>query len=308
MNYPPFFIEKLADAGIDAHALYDGFLPAKYVRANLRKTTTADLVDWLADEGYTTEPVSWHPGLLRLVADGPVGLGTTTAFREGRFYIQDVSSVVPVLALDPRPGQRILDLAAAPGGKTALICELTAGDARVTAVEKSPRRAARLKAFLNLHGIEGVDVVVADGRKKRFHESFDCVLVDAPCSTEGKIAQLDDALATHWTSWKKIKRLATIQKGLIRNGFRHLAAGGRLVYATCSFPEAENEDVVRYVLKHEPGARLVQPRLPPGIPLREGTLPHTFRTHPAEIDGNGGFLTVIEKRITSTKTHLPADI
>lgn len=297
MTYPPFFIEKLADAGIDAPALYGGFLPAKYVRANPRKTTTADLVNWLTDEGYTAEPVPWYPDLQRIASDGPAALGTTTAFRAGHFYLQDISSVVPVFALDPQPGDKILDLAAAPGGKTALIHDLADGKTNITAVEKSPRRAARMKAFLKLHDIENVNVLIADGRKKRFHDAFDRVLVDAPCSTEGKIAQLDAALATHWTNWKKIKALATVQKGLIRNGFRHLAAGGRLVYATCSFPEAENEDVIRYLLKHEPEVRLVEPRLPDGIPLREGTLGHAKRIHPAEINGNGGFLAAIEKRI-----------
>ncbi|MFH1722781.1 MAG: RsmB/NOP family class I SAM-dependent RNA methyltransferase [Candidatus Altiarchaeota archaeon] len=279
MDFPPNFSEKLNEVGIDPIEIYGKFLPPKYVRPNPRKIDLGILRNLLKEWGASIEEVTVRPDIIRVTNPGKIPLGETQEFRSGLFYIQDISSVYPVLSLDPKPAERILDLCAAPGLKTALMYDLTEGKADIIAVEQSLKRKKKLQHLLETYDISSVHVIHSDGRKFRDQGKFDKVLVDAPCSTEGKIAQIEDSIKTHWTSWKKIKGLAKLQKGLILKGFRLLKNGGTLVYSTCSFPRIENEDVVSYLQKKEETAVLEEEK----------------RLNPLDVEGNGGFFAKIKK-------------
>ncbi|MFC2154647.1 RsmB/NOP family class I SAM-dependent RNA methyltransferase [Candidatus Altiarchaeota archaeon] len=294
MEFTPLFVEKLEAVGIDPSKIYGQFMPPKYVRENPRKWKHVDLERFLKSLNISYKRVSWYPKILQL-RGGETGLGRTEEFKSGFFYLQDVSSVLPVLALDPRPSERILDLCAAPGLKTSLMHDLTIGEAYIIAIDISEGRLRKLRQTIKQYGLGGITVVKADGRRYRPPIEYDKVLVDAPCSTEGKIGQFEDSLKTHWSSWKKIKDLTKVQKGLIRNGFRLLKSGGTLVYSTCSFPREENESVVEYLLKKEKNAEVREIEIP-SAPLKQGLIEKTARIDPLKIRGNGGFIAKITKK------------
>ena len=191
----------------------------------------------------------------------------------GRVVLQSVSSVLAGIALDPRPGERVLDLCAAPGGKSALLADLADGDIDLVANDRSRARAHRMRGFLDLLGIRA-SIRVGPGERfdRRQDGSFDRVLVDAPCSGEGRFRRDDPDTYKAWTP-KSAKRLASTQKALLHAAIRLVRPGGVVVYSTCTLGATENESVVRRALdRYGSGPTGVEPSplptsLPPGIPL-----------------------------------------
>ena len=165
---------------------------------------------------------------------------------EGKVAIQDESAGLATLVLDPQPGEMILDLCAAPGGKTAHIFERTEGKAHIVAVDPDPVRADTLKENLTRLGMEGVDVRVQDGREP-LEEAFDRVLVDVPCSSVGLLRRHPDI------RWRRrpehLEAQQALQEQLIRAAARCLKPGGILVYSTCSILPRENIHVVESFLR-----------------------------------------------------------
>jgi 16S rRNA (cytosine967-C5)-methyltransferase len=165
---------------------------------------------------------------------------------EGDFSIQDPSASLTVRLLDPRPGMKILDLCAAPGGKTALLAELCANEAVIVAVDRSPSRLKKIEAALNKLGIGGVALVAGDGREfdpaNRSFGLFDAVLVDAPCSGFGVLSRRADL------RWRRrpedLPDLRVLQGELLQAASRCVRPGGSVVYSTCTIEPEENEQVV----------------------------------------------------------------
>jgi 16S rRNA (cytosine967-C5)-methyltransferase len=160
-------------------------------------------------------------------------------FEAGAFWVQDAAAALPARLLGVRPGERVVDLCAAPGGKTA---QLAAAGASVVAVERDARRAARLRenmARLRL----AVEIVQADAASWAPGERFDAVLLDAPCSATGTIRRHPDV--AHLKSAKDVAGLAEGQRNLLAAAGRLLKPGGRLVYAVCSLQSAEGEAIVQ---------------------------------------------------------------
>lgn len=179
------------------------------------------------------------------------------ATTSGLIYVQNPSSMVPVAVLDPQPGEKVLDLAAAPGSKTLQIAGRmgatglrTAGlTGAITAIDISRKRFFRMQALLHRHGAGFVHTLLADGRRF-FHnhaDSFDRVLLDAPCSTEGRFVA-GDAKTTRYWSERKIHEMAYRQRQLAESAIRCLCPGGTLVYSTCTTAPEENEAVIDWLL------------------------------------------------------------
>lgn len=167
----------------------------------------------------------------------------------GKVYIQNPSSLLAVRVLDPQPEEEVLDLAAAPGGKTIAMAAAMANTGRIAAVEPVKGRFHRLRANLARCGVTNAALYQRDGRGvgKAVPARFDRVLLDAPCSSEARMRWDDPASFKHW-SRRKVKETQRKQKSLLRSAYAALKPGGILVYCTCSFGVEENEAVVQHLL------------------------------------------------------------
>jgi 16S rRNA (cytosine967-C5)-methyltransferase len=210
------------------------------------------------------------------VVPGAFDLEGSAAWERGLAMGQSRASQLVARAVDPRPGERILDLCAAPGAKTSHLAALAGGQARITAVELRPARAATLRALLARMGAEA-EVVEGDAREAEVGEGWDAVLVDPPCTGLGVLSSRPDA---RWRRREEaLAPLTELQSALLARALRLVRPGGRVVYSTCTLIAPENEDVVRgsgAPLDDLAGERpdLAHPRLP-GALL---TLPHRHGT------------------------------
>lgn len=169
----------------------------------------------------------------------------------GSGYSFDPASAVPVLALNPKPHDQILDMCAAPGTKTILIAHITSNTADITANDISRARVLRLQENVERYGV-AARITNVSGRI--IDDTFDKVLVDAPCSGEGMVNKKEKLFA-HWSE-RRVHFLAKKQKKLILNAFRILNNGGTLVYSTCTFAPEENEGVMQCLLDRNSNAVL----------------------------------------------------
>lgn len=176
-------------------------------------------------------------------------IGQNEMFRSGIFTIQDESAALPCILLGPKPGERVLDLCAAPGGKTTHIAELMKNEGEVLAVDKYEIKLSFIKAACERLGLKNVKLLVADSSIME-HEPVDRVLVDAPCSGLGVLTKKPDL------KWKRdvsdVVKLAKLQGELLENAARFVKPGGVLVYSTCTTEPEENQEVVKQFLANHP--------------------------------------------------------
>ncbi|MBV8971190.1 MAG: methyltransferase domain-containing protein [Sphingomonadaceae bacterium] len=225
------------------------------------------------------------------LAPGHVRLGQRAAipdlpgFAEGAWWVQDLAASLPARLLGARPGEHVLDLCAAPGGKTL---QLAAAGAAVTALDVSEPRLDRLRENLARTRLVA-EVVAADALAWQPDAPFDAVLLDAPCSASGIFRRHPDVL--HLKGGRDLAPLTALQAALIVRAADWLRPGGRLVFSTCSLERAEGEDQLAAALARRPDLRLdpvYADELPPGFTPRDGTvrvLPGTL----AERGGVDGF-------------------
>ena len=178
-------------------------------------------------------------------------------YKDGKFYIQNLSSILSIHFLDPKKNEKILDLAAAPGSKTTLIASLTDNRAKITANDIDSQRIGRLNNVLHQFGAENVEVINKDGALlgKISPNHYNKVLLDAPCSDEGRIYLAGRKPLRFW-SIKMSNAMVKKQKELIDSAFRAVKKGGTLVYSTCTLEPDENEGVITYLLKRYDNARI----------------------------------------------------
>lgn len=177
-------------------------------------------------------------------------------YEAGWFYVQDPASIGIAPWLGVQPGERVLDLCAAPGSKTTHMAALMQNRGHITAIEAKPERAQRLQENLTRLGITNTEVRVLDARTFEAPTigTYDRVLVDAPCSGSGTVRRHPELLL-HPTQWQAEHHTA-LQLTLLQHGFQHLKPGGVLVYSTCSILPAENQSLVQQFLQQEPHAHL----------------------------------------------------
>lgn len=227
--------------------------PPLTVRVNALRTTRDALRERLRREGVEAV-LGAAPEALRLERPGP--LGALRSFQEGHFQPQDETAMAVTRALDPRPGERVLDLCAGPGGKTTHLAERLGNRGEVVAVEVDAGKARLVAQGARRLGCERVRVVTADAERLPFGggASFAAALVDAPCTNSGVLARRADA---RWRIRPRdLEVLPARQRALLDAAARCVAPGGRLVYSTCSIEPEENRDVVRRFLESHPGWRL----------------------------------------------------
>jgi NOL1/NOP2/sun family putative RNA methylase len=200
----------------------------------------------------------WMPqgyGLVAPVAD----IRDDEHVLSGRLFIQNAASWLPVLALDPKPGEVILDICAAPGGKTSHIAAITDNQAKIWANDNSRPRLAKLRA-----NMERLDVTIerytlfdaTQLARKMPGQQFEKILLDAPCSGEGLMNITRDKDLATW-SVAHIKRLQQLQKRIIMQAWQLLKPGGTLVYSTCTMAPEENEAVIDYLLRSQENAKIM---------------------------------------------------
>ncbi len=168
-------------------------------------------------------------------------------YKEGKIYLQSLSSMLPPIILEPKEGQDILDMAAAPGGKTTQIAAITNNKANITACEMNGIRAERLKYNIEKQGAKCVYVMKTDARKIEDFFSFDNILLDAPCSGSGTLDVNDKNIKEKFTQ-KLINKSISSQIALLRKALKILKTGKEMVYSTCSILSCENEEVIKKVL------------------------------------------------------------
>ncbi|WP_137938306.1 RsmB/NOP family class I SAM-dependent RNA methyltransferase [Chitinivorax sp. B] len=261
---PAIFVERLQHiipTDKLAEVLASFSQPAMTVfRVNTLKATPLDVCEELRVVGLNPMPIDWQPLAFQVPEEQRRPLTETAAFYEGRLYVQNLSSQLAPLILDPQPGETILDLAAAPGGKTSQMAAMMQNQGILSAVEPVRDRFFRLKANLQQQGVTIARTYMTDGRSvgAKCPEMFDRVLLDAPCSSEARFDANDADSVAHW-SLQKVKEVSHKQKRLLSAAIHSLKPGGTLVYSTCSFAPEENERIVEAQLKSFGDAIAIQP-------------------------------------------------
>ena len=233
-------------------------------RINMLKISVEDAHALLLDRKIDFQKVDFCPYAIFVGKVNAQEILKSDLVNDGLLYAQGLESILAVLALDPRPHERVLDLCAAPGSKTSQIAMHMNNQGTLKANEPIRQRLYRLRSVLQLTGAKA-QITSTDGRRlKEHHDLYDRILVDAPCSCEGRFISNDPKSFAYW-SVRKIKEMSHKQKGLLLNASRLLGLGGTLVYATCTFAPEENEEVVDWFLRKTEGRFELVPVLIEGV-------------------------------------------
>lgn len=268
-SFPLLFVDRLRlilPSGEHADVLSHFSSPsALSVRINTLKIGRDACWAALKERGIRFQEVLWWP--LALIID-PASFELVTAsgyFERGWLYRQNLSSMLPALALNPQSGERVLDMCAAPGSKTTQIAALMEGRGTIVAVEAVRSRFYKLKTVADGLGAGNITYCCLDARRFRSKDAlFDKILVDVPCSCEARFRFSDPKTYAFWSP-RKIKEMVQKQRGIILAASRLLTPGGVLVYATCTFAPEENEGVVDWFLRKAEGGWDVAPLEFPGV-------------------------------------------
>ncbi|AGO11536.1 AaceriADL254Wp [[Ashbya] aceris (nom. inval.)] len=309
-GYTPFLAEKLFNLFSPAEAME--FFEANEVarpvtiRTNTLKTRRRDLAQNLVNRGVNLQPIgSWTKVGLQIF-DSQVPVGATPEYLAGHYILQAASSFLPVIALDPHENERILDMAAAPGGKTTYISAMMKNTGCVFANDANKARTKSLIA--NIHRLGCTNTIVCNYDAREFPKvigGFDRILLDAPCSGTGVIGK-DQSVKVSRTE-KDFMQIPHLQKQLILSAIDSVDSnskhGGVIVYSTCSVAVEENEAVVDYALRKRPNVKLVETGLAIG---KEGftsyrgkkfhhTINLTRRYYPHTYNVDGFFVAKFQK-------------
>lgn len=252
------------------------------LRVNTLRTTREAVERSLLDAGIASERVSWYADALVLPGVREEDVQALPLYERGEIYLQSLSAMVPALMLAPRAGETVLDMAAAPGGKTTQMAALSGGRAQITACEKNKIRAERLQFNLDRQGAGRVVVMQQDARQLNDLFTFDRVLLDAPCTGSGTLLLAEGEPQRRMEEgW--IKKTVATQTALLSKALRLLRAGQEMVYSTCSILEQENEGVLRAVLpRFQAEIVPVDAALMDALPTLPVTLPGTLCIRPTE--------------------------
>ena len=249
---------------------------------------------------FVAEPVPWEP--MGYYYDPQARPGLHVYHEAGVYYLQEASAMAPVALLDPRPGELICDLCAAPGGKSTQIAGRLKGEGMLLCNEYSPKRAKILSRNIERLGISGAVVTNEPpaALSRRFPDFFDRVLVDAPCSGEGMFRK-EEAAVTDWSP-EAVQMCARRQGEILDCAAKMVRPGGRLVYSTCTFAPQEDEEAVQLFLENHPD---FVPE-PVEAPWFQQSGPAMYRLWPHKLLGEGHFAAVL-RRMGQKEEH-PAPV
>jgi NOL1/NOP2/sun family putative RNA methylase len=227
-------------------------------RVNTIKSSREEIIHQLRNNRISYETVPWYNDAF-ITFEPKISLMDLDIYKTGSVYIQSLSSMIPALILDPQYGERICDLAAAPGSKTTQIATMMGNTGEIIANDNSHIRIYKLEANIKLLGIVNTFVKFGAGQTlwQRYPEYFDRTLVDVPCSMEGRFLITDPKTYGFW-SIHKVKELTERQKWLLRSAVSATKVDGTIVYSTCTISPEENEGVIDWILKKEKGRVIVE--------------------------------------------------
>ncbi|MEL9940027.1 MAG: RsmB/NOP family class I SAM-dependent RNA methyltransferase [Ignisphaera sp.] len=260
------------------------------IRVNILKSSVEEVEEELRKNGVKPERGKYVPTILKF--KGPYDFDNSSLFKEGKIVIQEEASAMASIVLGPKPGETVVDLCAAPGGKTEHMGELMNNEGVIYAFDIDELRIKRMKELLSRTGIKIVKIFKEDARKAPDilgEEIADKVLLDAPCSSSGTIMKNQEL---RWRiTQEKIDELTQLQFELLETAIKLAKKGGRILYTTCSLFREENEDVIQKILtKYRGRLRLVSLN----GPFDQGFIPGTMRAWPHRHGTYGFFYALLE--------------
>ena len=248
---PEFLISLLKEQYGEEHAkrILDGYSKKRVTsfRVNNLKSNYKKIEEELKKNNIEFEKIVWNKDAFIIKDVFQNVIEELDIYKNGKIYIQSLSSMLPAIILDPKEGEDILDMTAAPGGKTTQIASIVNNKANITACEMNNIRFERLKYNIEKQGAR-VFAMQKDSRKIEDFFSFDKILLDAPCSGSGTLSAYDNKIEKYFTE-KLIEKSIKAQSSLLRKATKLIKAGKELVYSTCSILDVENENIVNEILK-----------------------------------------------------------
>lgn len=264
-SYPDWivdlWIDQLGDGEAEELCGWFNRTPTLDLRVNRQRATVEQVQEAFHQAGLGSEPIPDLPWALRLV-DSPGAITALPGYQAGWWSIQDASAQMVSEFLDPQPGEMVLDVCAAPGGKATHLAELMADQGQVWACDRTPSRLSKIKLNCDRLGLTSLRTQLADSTDlSQFHQRADRVLVDVPCSGLGTLHRHADA---RWRqNPENLTNLVPLQQALLTEAARCVKPGGVLVYSTCTLQPAENQAVVKAFLAQHPNWRIQPPSLAP---------------------------------------------
>ncbi len=275
MNLPHDFPERLSERlsliyPNEKENIFQGFSKkrATTLRVNTLKNSVESFLDNIKKLNIELEKSDWQTNAFILKYPTLREFSESTLYKDGHCYVQSFSSMIPPIVLDPKPDETVLDIAAAPGSKTTQMAAMMNNTGSILANDSSHIRIYRLKANLMQQGVTNTTVRKGVGQNlwQEYPEYFDKVLVDVPCSMEGRI-QLDEPKTYSFWSTRKVKELAEVQRYLLRSAISATKVGGTIVYSTCTLSPEENESVIDWIVRKEEGRVQIEDILLPQVPV-----------------------------------------
>lgn len=285
-SHPDWLVKEFSLAvgkgEIEALLAADNDQPPTVAQVNTCKATTAEVIAALTADGVIAEAHPWLSDCLILSGTGNIeGL---SAFQEGLFYVQDVAARLAVIAADPKPGMRVLDACAAPGGKSFAAAITMKDKGEIISCDIHPHKEKLISAGADRLGLTSITPMTQNGKADRedWHEGFDIVLADVPCSGLGIIRKKPDI---RYKEQKSLENLPAVQMAILENVSRYVRPGGVLLYATCTVLERENQAIAREFLSRH--AEFTSEALT--LPDPVGLLPNGMDTLWPHRHGTDGF-------------------
>lgn len=296
-SHPVWLVQRFVDnygLAVATEMLHENNRPpVQTVRVNKTKSTVEQAIAELNSEGLTAKQSDVIPECLHITNGQPA---RTKAFKEGMITIQDESSMIPANVLNPTPGMRVLDMCAAPGGKTTHIAEIMKNEGSILATDLHPHKLDLIDHNTERLGLDIVETAPIDGRKApEFLQaaSFDAILVDAPCSGLGVMRRKPDIKYTKRE--EDLESLQKIQLALLDAATKVLKTDGKLVYSTCTVDIQENEGTVQAFLTAHPEMEAIQLESLP-TKLAEKQANGMLQVFPQDFGSDGFFVAAFRKK------------
>lgn len=296
MEIPSFLKEKLkTQYGEEiTQKIIKGYMAKRKttLRVNTLKTSSTNVIDILDKNNIKFKKVNWYNDAFIIENANESNIQKLDIYQNGEIYLQSLSSMLPPLILNPQEKTDILDMAAAPGGKTTQIAAIVNNNASITACELNKIRAEKLKYNIEKQGAKAY-VMVTDARKIDSFFSFDKILLDAPCSGSGTL-DLNTGISEKNFSLNLISKSVKAQTALLEKALKILKPGCDMVYSTCSILQEENEEILEKVLSKNKAKIVPIDFELKDLPLLPSKIPGTLCVLPNDLY-EGFFIAKIQK-------------